>query len=52
MHGGIGYTWEHDLHLLLRRIRSNAALFGEPAWHREPVCAAATASGEGVTDDA
>jgi alkylation response protein AidB-like acyl-CoA dehydrogenase len=38
VHGGIGYTWEHDLHLLLRRIRSNAALFGEASWHRERVC--------------
>jgi alkylation response protein AidB-like acyl-CoA dehydrogenase len=39
IHGGIGYTWEHDLHLFLRRIRSNSALFGEPSWHRERVCA-------------
>ena len=39
IHGGIGYTWEHDLHLYLRRIRSNSALFGEPSWHRERVCA-------------
>jgi alkylation response protein AidB-like acyl-CoA dehydrogenase len=39
VHGGIGYTWEHDLHLLLRRIRSNTALAGLPAWHRERVCA-------------
>jgi alkylation response protein AidB-like acyl-CoA dehydrogenase len=39
IHGGIGYTWEHDLHLLLRRVRSNAALYGEPTWHRERVCA-------------
>lgn len=39
VHGGIGYTWEHDLHLYLRRIRSNAALYGEPTWHRERVCA-------------
>jgi alkylation response protein AidB-like acyl-CoA dehydrogenase len=38
VHGGIGYTWEHDLHLLLRRIRSNALLFGEAGWHREQVC--------------
>jgi alkylation response protein AidB-like acyl-CoA dehydrogenase len=36
--GGIGYTWEHDLHLYLRRIQSNAALFGEASWHRERVC--------------
>ena len=38
VHGGIGYTWEHDLHLFLRRIQSNAALYGEPTWHRERVC--------------
>jgi alkylation response protein AidB-like acyl-CoA dehydrogenase len=38
VHGGIGYTWEHDLHLLLRRIESNAVLYGEPSWHREQVC--------------
>ena len=45
VHGGIGYTWEHDLHLYLRRIRSNAALYGEPTWHRERVC---TLSGLGA----
>jgi alkylation response protein AidB-like acyl-CoA dehydrogenase len=39
IHGGIGYTWEHDLHLLMRRIRTNAVLYGETAWHRERVCA-------------
>jgi alkylation response protein AidB-like acyl-CoA dehydrogenase len=39
VHGGIGYTWEHDLHLFLRRVRSNAVLYGEPTWHRERVCA-------------
>src|SRR5205807_9681901 len=38
IHGGFGYTWEHDLHLFLRRIRSNSALFGEPSWHRGRVC--------------
>ncbi|HEY8546926.1 MAG TPA: acyl-CoA dehydrogenase, partial [Acidimicrobiales bacterium] len=38
VHGGIGYTWEHDLHLLLRRIRSNSALYGTPTWHREQLC--------------
>jgi alkylation response protein AidB-like acyl-CoA dehydrogenase len=38
VHGGIGYTWEHDLHLLMRRIQSNASLYGEPTWHRERVC--------------
>jgi alkylation response protein AidB-like acyl-CoA dehydrogenase len=37
IHGGIGYTWEHDLHLYLRRARSNSLMFGEPGWHRERV---------------
>jgi alkylation response protein AidB-like acyl-CoA dehydrogenase len=36
--GGIGYTWEHDLHLYLRRLTADASLYGEPAWHRERVC--------------
>ncbi len=36
--GGIGYTWEHDQHLYLRRLTADAALFGDPAWHRERVC--------------
>ena len=38
IHGGIGYTWEHDLHLFLRRASSNAALYGTPAWHRDRIC--------------
>ena len=36
--GGIGYTWEHDQHLYLRRITTDAGLFGDPAWHREQLC--------------
>jgi alkylation response protein AidB-like acyl-CoA dehydrogenase len=35
---GIGYTWEHDSHLFLRRLTMNSLLFGEPAWHRERIC--------------
>jgi alkylation response protein AidB-like acyl-CoA dehydrogenase len=38
-HGGIGYTWDHDLHLYLRRVTVNNALYGEPSWHRERICA-------------
>lgn len=30
LHGGIGVTWESDLHLYLRRIAQNAALYGTP----------------------
>jgi alkylation response protein AidB-like acyl-CoA dehydrogenase len=37
VHGGIGFTWEHDLHLLLKRARCGAAYFGDARWHRERV---------------
>jgi alkylation response protein AidB-like acyl-CoA dehydrogenase len=36
--GGIGYTWEHDSHLYLRRISMNSLLFGQPEFHREQIC--------------
>src|SRR5205085_8814926 len=35
MHGGIGLTYDHDLHVFLRRATQNRALFGSPAWHRQ-----------------
>src|SRR5438093_235167 len=35
MHGGIGFTWEHDLHLWFKRARWNEVAFGDPTWHRE-----------------
>jgi alkylation response protein AidB-like acyl-CoA dehydrogenase len=35
VHGGIGYTWEHDLHLRLRRAYTNDALMGPSAWHHD-----------------
>ena len=38
VYGGIGYTWEHDQHLYLRRITTDAELFGNASWHREHVC--------------
>ena len=34
VHGGIGFTWEHDLHLFLRRIKVDEALDGTVAEHR------------------
>ena len=39
--GGIGYTWEHDQHLFLRRLAADAELFGSPGWHREQLLEAA-----------
>jgi len=37
LHGGIGYTWELDVHLYLRRVRSNALTAGDAPYHREVV---------------
>jgi alkylation response protein AidB-like acyl-CoA dehydrogenase len=34
VHGAIGYTWEHDLHLWMRRAWSLALEWGDAAWHR------------------
>src|SRR5262249_51041518 len=34
IHGGIGYTWEHDMHLYVKRMKSSEQLFGTSAWHR------------------
>ncbi|MFG2959076.1 acyl-CoA dehydrogenase family protein [Streptomyces sp. NPDC048291] len=34
IHGGIGYTWEHDAHLHLKRAKSSEQLLGSPATHR------------------
>ena len=35
LHGGIGFTWEHDAHLYLKRARAAATLLGSSAWQRE-----------------
>jgi alkylation response protein AidB-like acyl-CoA dehydrogenase len=34
IHGGIGVTWEHDLHLYLRRVTQNGILYGSARYHR------------------
>lgn len=36
-HGGIGFTWEHDAHLWLKRALLDRALFGSSSWHRRRV---------------
>ena len=37
MHGGIGFTWEHDIHLWFKRARFNESYLGSPAYYRERV---------------
>jgi alkylation response protein AidB-like acyl-CoA dehydrogenase len=39
VHGGIGFTWEHDLHLFLRRIKVDEAVDGTVAEHRAALVA-------------
>ena len=35
VHGGIGFTWEHDLHLYYKRAKASELLFGDASFHRE-----------------
>jgi alkylation response protein AidB-like acyl-CoA dehydrogenase len=37
LHGGIGFTWEHDLHLYFKRAKSSEFTFGDAIHHRERV---------------
>jgi alkylation response protein AidB-like acyl-CoA dehydrogenase len=37
VHGGIGFTYEHDLHFFLKRGHANAHAFGDSRWHRDRV---------------
>jgi alkylation response protein AidB-like acyl-CoA dehydrogenase len=43
--GGIGFTWEHDAHLFLKRARGSLALLGSPAQDRERIARTALALG-------
>jgi alkylation response protein AidB-like acyl-CoA dehydrogenase len=45
LHGGIGVTWEHDLHLFLRRVTLYRSLFGTPEEHNLRVYALTKESG-------
>jgi alkylation response protein AidB-like acyl-CoA dehydrogenase len=37
IHGGVGFTWEYDVHLHMRRSRCNAAILGDADHHRDRV---------------
>jgi alkylation response protein AidB-like acyl-CoA dehydrogenase len=39
VHGGIGFTWEHDLHLFYKRAKANEILFGDAGFHRDRIAA-------------
>jgi alkylation response protein AidB-like acyl-CoA dehydrogenase len=35
IHGGIGFTWDHDMHLYYKRAQSSRFMFGDAHWHRD-----------------
>ena len=37
LHGGIGFTWEHDAHLFFKRARAIQTMLGDGSWHREKI---------------
>ncbi len=37
IHGGVGFTWEYDVHLYFKRAKSSESFLGDPAYHRELV---------------
>ncbi|WP_298287367.1 acyl-CoA dehydrogenase family protein [Novosphingobium sp.] len=39
LHGGIGFTWEHDAHIFFKRARSISSMLGDSQWHREQIAA-------------
>ena len=45
MHGGVGFTWEYDVHLYFKRAKASATLLGDAPYHRERV-----AQGMGLDD--
>jgi alkylation response protein AidB-like acyl-CoA dehydrogenase len=48
LHGGIGFTWEHDAHLFVRRAKVDQVLYGDPAWHRDRLCSMLERAAAGV----
>jgi alkylation response protein AidB-like acyl-CoA dehydrogenase len=46
LHGGIGYTWEHDLHFLLKRAKAGDAMFGNALSHRAALASMLRLDGE------
>jgi alkylation response protein AidB-like acyl-CoA dehydrogenase len=35
VHGGVGFTWDHNMHIYFKRAKSSEILLGDAAWHRE-----------------
>ena len=39
VHGGIGFTWEHDMHLYVKRAQLDQVSYGDAAFHRDRIAA-------------
>jgi alkylation response protein AidB-like acyl-CoA dehydrogenase len=50
MHGGIGVTWEHDIHLYLRRAVLHRETYGDPTEHRDQVASLAASAVREMSD--
>jgi alkylation response protein AidB-like acyl-CoA dehydrogenase len=50
LHGGIGFTWEHECHLFLKRAKLNAVLFGSVIQHKDRAADFAFADALGSPD--
>lgn len=44
IHGGIGFTWEHDAHLYVRRAKASQLIFGTPDYHAQRLADLVTSS--------
>ena len=47
IHGGMGFTWENDLHLYYRRAKGSETAFGDATFHRERIASLVIDSGNG-----
>jgi len=45
IHGGMGFTWENDLHLFYRRAKATETAFGDATFHRERIASMVIDSG-------
>lgn len=48
LHGGIGFTWEHDAHLYFKRARGSSTLLGDATYHREQIARRLGLAAEGA----
>jgi alkylation response protein AidB-like acyl-CoA dehydrogenase len=49
IHGGIGFTWEHDMHLYFKRAKGSEVTFGDATWNRELVAQVVLDAPEGAS---